>query len=478
MDTSVPSTSRLLLSPGPVSPAAASHIRTALSKVDELWGDEATVIQARAAKRSAAPMQTHRLLRDIKRELEAALAEKSSVDPLEDGSDEEDELRHDDRSTGDEVHLLRNPLAIFAEQACEASSPTSPGSAAGGSTVGERYYESSLYLSRPESNFALDPVTAGILNLEELDRLIRLYFVRLRPFIFLLDANLHTTPFVRHHSPFLTTAIASVAATFDSRSAHIAVALARHASRLMLDILDSGLKSLEIVQGFFILSHWAAPDEISKRDRAWQILGFAWRVAIELRINIPLHNLAHVTYRNASEIGLEVINRNRQLTWNLLFCAELAMTVQTGCIDILRAPPIPDAASYSPTNLPLEYPNYNYAANVQVNSIFTRMIHLASDLRRERGTDKLRETFVAAWKPEMEAWKARWLNINPFVDIHAEGNVIILNLMSLRFAGGSAQPILAECKAAALRTLHKINSWQDPETELLYCSNYVVVHIA
>lgn len=70
--------------------------------------------------------------------------------------------------------------------------------------------------------------------------------------------------------------------------------------------------------------HWAAPEEISERDRAWQILGFAWRMAIELRISLPLHNLAHVTYRNASEIGLEVINRNRQLTWNLLFCAELA----------------------------------------------------------------------------------------------------------------------------------------------------------
>lgn len=97
-------------------------------------------------------------------------------------------------STSDEVQLLRNPLAILAEQACEASSPISPGSAAGGAPVGERYYEASaspsplrslpvpvltclatgLYLSRPESNFALDPVTAGILNLEELDRLIRL----------------------------------------------------------------------------------------------------------------------------------------------------------------------------------------------------------------------------------------------------------------------------------------------------------------
>ncbi|EGU11108.1 RemN protein [Rhodotorula toruloides ATCC 204091] len=205
MDVPAPSTSRLLLSPGPVSPAAASHIRTALSKVDEFWGDEAAIVQARAAKRSAASKQaseeterghtracsacrkgkirclstspletTHRLLRDIRRELEAALAEKPVIDPLEDGSDEEDELRHDDRSTSDEVQLLRNPLAILAEQACEASSPISPGSAAGGAPVGERYYEASLYLSRPESNFALDPVTAGILNLEELDRLIRL----------------------------------------------------------------------------------------------------------------------------------------------------------------------------------------------------------------------------------------------------------------------------------------------------------------
>ncbi|GAA6041351.1 hypothetical protein JCM8097_007678 [Rhodosporidiobolus ruineniae] len=525
-------------SPSALAASAAAHLRTALARVDELWDDEEQLIQSRQAKRSAkttadrsAPpsracsacrsakhrclstsadqtcprcialgidcvypeprargpkkrlSKTHRILRDIKRELEAVLAGSSAVDPLDEDSEEEDgalaTTAGDERYPSDEALLLRNPLAVLAQQACEAAAPAPPCSpSANPVPPRERYFEGGLYLSRPEVDFSGDPVESGVLSLPDLSRLVKLYFAHLRPFFWLLLPEVHTVDFLRQQSPFLLTSIAYVASTFDPLSAHLASPLAQHAHRLMLEILDVGLKSLEVVQGFFTLSHWASPETTWDRDRSWQYLGQAWRMATELRIDLPLEDVAFSTYRDASQIGLELINQNRRSTWTLLFCGELSMSVQSGRADCLRAPAVPTAMLYSPTNLPTEVPDYNYAANLQVNYILARAIHLATGLRQEGESEGLREAFQSAWKPEMDAWRTRWPVVNPFIDVHAENNIILLNLMSLRFRGESMQSILKECKAAAIRTIQKVSSWEDRETQLPYCSNYVIVNIA
>ncbi|BGP13502.1 hypothetical protein JCM10213v2_001424 [Rhodosporidiobolus nylandii] len=524
----------------PLAPAAASRLRAALNRVNELWDDEEAVVAARAAKRSAAKApvdkattracgacrkaknrclsasadevcprcktmgldcvypelrargpkkrlsKTHRLLQDIKRDLEAVLSGSSTVDPLDEDSEEEGSLGEDARSQSAEAVQLDNPLAVLAQKACEAAVPAPPSSPrAHRPAVGERYYDGGLYLSRPETDFSLDPVEAGVLTVVDLTRLAKLYFSHLRPFFFLLLPELHTVNFLRQNSPFLTTSLAFVAATFDPLSAHITPSLSRHVRRIMLDILDSGLRSIEIVQSFFILSHWASPDIAHETDRAWQWLGQAWRTATELRIDLQLDDLAFTTYREASAIGLDLVNKNRKLTWNLLFCGELAMSVQTGRAECSRAPPVPaafrvcnfcfSAASLSPSKLPLEFPEYNHAANLQVNWILTRAIHLAAGLRQEDASAELREAFQSFWKPEMEAWRLRWPDINPFIDVHAENNVMIMNLMALRFPGASTHAILADCKAAAIRTIQKVSSWEDRETQLPYASNYVIM---
>ncbi|GAA5904393.1 hypothetical protein JCM6882_008899 [Rhodosporidiobolus microsporus] len=485
-------------------PSAASRIRKALKGVEGLWDDEEALIQQRSAKRSSKPAaagklqpahcvypeprtpgpkkrlsKTHRILRDIKRELEAVLAGGTAPDPLDEDSEEARSPGQAERDPSDETALLHNPLAVLAQQACEAAAVLSPSvPAADEAAHSERYYEGGLYLPRPETELSLDPVESAILNLKDLTRLTKLYFTHLRPFIFLLLPEMHTVDFLRKNSPFLVTAVAYVSSTFDPASAHITQPLAQHARRLSLEILDSGLKSLEIVQAFFILAHWASPENAWQQDRAWQLLGHSWRMATELRIDITLHHLAFSTYGHASEINLDLINRNRQLTWACLFCGELAMSVQTGRVDCLRPPPIPPAANATPSNLPVEYPDYNYTANLQLNCTLVRAIYLSAQLRQEGAREGSRVNFQSSWKAEMEAWRARWPDVNPFIDVHGENHIIILNLMALRLAGGSAQSIFEDVREAAIRTIQKVSSWDDRVTQLPYGSNYVVVHIA
>jgi hypothetical protein len=111
-----------------------------------------------------------------------------------------------------------------------------------------------LYIARPETDFSVDPITCGILTVDDFDRLLDLYFEHLFPFLYLLLADLHTADFFRLNSPFLTTCVAFVASTYDSFSGHLVPILERHALSLATRIFEEGLKSIEIVQGFFILS--------------------------------------------------------------------------------------------------------------------------------------------------------------------------------------------------------------------------------
>ncbi|GJN87099.1 hypothetical protein Rhopal_000044-T1 [Rhodotorula paludigena] len=155
-------------------------------------------------------------------------------------------------------------------------------------------------------------------------------------------------------------------------------------------------------------------------------------MATELRIDVPVEGSALDTYRWAlppTVKDYEMLVENRKWTWAMLFNGRLAL-------------------------------------------------NLASRLSDERNKEGLREQFMAFWKPEMEAWRRRWPAINPFIDIHAENIVIMLNLVALRFPGDSPNAILTDCMAAAIRTIQKVVGWEDKMIQVLYSSNYMIWHIA
>ncbi|GAA6047926.1 hypothetical protein JCM3770_006428 [Rhodotorula araucariae] len=517
-----------------LSVGAAARIRSALDRVNELWDGEEAVVAARAEKRSAskataadkdkatiarscsncrrikakcisatAPGQacvrcgelalnciypearnrgpkkrlskTQRLLQIVKRDLEAVLAGHGALDPLDEGSDDDD-ASPTGNSVGDDddrdTRILRNPLAFLANTAVEANAMASQA---------QSYHDGALYRPRPETSDMVEPVHAGLLAVSDLRRLVKLFFDKLYPFFFLLIAELHTPDWLRLNSPFLCTTLAYVSSTFDPLSAHLTEGLKQHTLQYASHILAKGLKSLEITQAFYFLSHWSSPTADFAEDQCWAWLWEAIRMSTELRLDVLIDGPTLNSYRwglSPTHHQLELLSENRKRTWSILFCGRLAMSVQTGRFDCSGPPALLTGPHAAPTSLPDDHPDYSMMANLAVNTIQTRALTLASGLHEEQNGEGLRDAFMSFWKPEIEAWRLRWPNVNVFIDIHAENIVIMLSLVGLRFKGGSPHPVLTECKAAALRTVEKVISWEDRITQILFASNYVIWHIA
>lgn len=84
--------------------------------------------------------------------------------------------------------------------------------------------------------------------------LSRSYFTNLFPYAWFLDADLHTVEFLRLNSPFLTTVLAAIHATYDPQCAHLVHGLSDHAHRLAGAVFYNGISSLEAVQALILIS--------------------------------------------------------------------------------------------------------------------------------------------------------------------------------------------------------------------------------
>ncbi|GJN87098.1 hypothetical protein Rhopal_000043-T1 [Rhodotorula paludigena] len=213
--------------------------------------------------------KNHRALLSIKRDLEAVLAGDDGTDVLDGSSDGEDDghsyaagsIAGNDEA---DTQLLSNPLALLAHSTAGSTSAAARSSTLQRSLIAD--------LTRSETSRAEEPVQAGLLTATDFKRLISLYFTSLRPFMQLLDPQLHTPDWLRLNSPFLATCLAFVSSTFDPLSAHQTEALKIHALELATKIYSAGLKSLEILQAFYVLSHWSPPTSDPSEERAWSWL--------------------------------------------------------------------------------------------------------------------------------------------------------------------------------------------------------------
>ena len=117
---------------------------------------------------------------------------------------------------------------------------------------------------------------------------------------------------------------------------------------------------------------------------------------------------------------------------------------------------------------------------MHANIILARSIQYTTALQASSDVPEAQraQAFLAFWKPAMAEWRAQWPNVNSFIHIHAENNTIMLNFMTLRFRGASTVDIMAECRAAAIRTVDKVATWNDCVADLCYASNFSVVNIA
>jgi hypothetical protein len=248
------------------------------------------------------------------------------------------EQRAEDSATYSALH---NPLGVLASAATtHTGGMLLHGGQSGLYWNSERPQEcpvanaSDIYSVKPEEDLSQDPVLQGLLTEDDLNRLVELYFTKLSPVFLHLDKEVHTPIFLRMNSPFLTTAIAAIAASYDPLSLLLAPALQAHAHHLASLTFTEGSKSLEVVQGFLALVSWAVwPSDHWLADRSWAYQGQAMRLACEIRLDLPPDQSLTMTYRHSRPLYKDEIERLmacRRRTYLLVCISEIAYVQSCG----------------------------------------------------------------------------------------------------------------------------------------------------
>ncbi|PKI83046.1 hypothetical protein MVES1_003096 [Malassezia vespertilionis] len=171
-----------------------------------------------------------------------------------------------------------------------------------------------------------DLLTEGVVTSEEAMELFCIFFHHCSLHIFLLDPEWHTPSLVCARCPFLFTCLCAVASKFYTKRPELYVLCLRKAIKSAFDILSRGMKSVEIVQGFLLLTLYNQPEERYEEDRTWLFAGVAIRMAQDLN----LHRKADVVpgYPLEEKDHREALNRER--TWYICFCVDRTLSAQMG----------------------------------------------------------------------------------------------------------------------------------------------------
>ncbi|KDN37751.1 hypothetical protein K437DRAFT_259683, partial [Tilletiaria anomala UBC 951] len=183
-----------------------------------------------------------------------------------------------------------------------------------------------------ERDFQVEILTQGIVSSEEVLDLFKIFFNYCMQHVFLLDPDWHTPEFLCSRSRFLFTCVCTVAARFYTRRPELHAQCFMYARKCAFEILDMGYKSVEIVQGFLLLSMWCQPSERFEQDLAWLFSGVAIRIATDLNLHrkslAALPGLPQPDDPTVLDREREIMNRER--TWYICFVVDRSLSGQMG----------------------------------------------------------------------------------------------------------------------------------------------------
>ncbi|GAA5828682.1 hypothetical protein JCM3766R1_003787 [Sporobolomyces carnicolor] len=345
----------------------------------------------------------------------------------------------------------------------------------------EGYFATGLYQLRSDADPAYDPVSLGIITEHTLARYVDFYFSSLHPFVFHLTRSIHTPRFLRDTSPFLTTALACLCATFDPASQSTVPALFNHLQLINTRIWSEGLKSLEIVQAYMLLIHWTPIANNWGDDRRWGWLGTAIRIATEIKLHKTLNQTTYDFYRSVTPLccddAFQQLSDDRIRSWRLISVCETALGVSTGRLGAISnlcsvwpGPP-------TPSNLTRDHPHYNVYALLELTKIYANGICLSNNVTDTEASTNfdIRASFKSKWMHDLQQWRQNWIHANHYVRMIYSHNLTILLSISLRFRGPVA-PVLEECRHQAHETASLAVHW--PDDSYKWGSNISVVVVA
>lgn len=151
----------------------------------------------------------------------------------------------------------------------------------------------------------------------EAAELFDLFFDKAHRHAPVLSRKIHTSKDTGSRSPFLFTVICTIASRYyrkrtDKLYRKCLVAL----RNITFEIMNKGYKSIEVVQGFLLLSTWGYPAERFEYESSYQFAGIAIRMALDLNIHVKTRT------NGVFNENVEEECRNRERTWLYAFVCD------------------------------------------------------------------------------------------------------------------------------------------------------------
>ncbi|KAG9045736.1 hypothetical protein FS837_005758 [Tulasnella sp. UAMH 9824] len=164
----------------------------------------------------------------------------------------------------------------------------------------------------------------GFINLEDVDKLFKIFYDRLNVFLSILDPVIHSPVDIFGRSPFLFTVICAVASRYYTEKPHIYSVAMHYARTAAAMALVEGIKSVETCQAYIIMSVYPTPARRWEEDRSWLYLRLAIGMATDLSLHVPSSTTKFLDERHEREI----LNRTR--TWIICFNLDRSGATQFG----------------------------------------------------------------------------------------------------------------------------------------------------
>ncbi|VUC29131.1 unnamed protein product [Clonostachys rosea] len=182
-----------------------------------------------------------------------------------------------------------------------------------------------------------DPVTAGLVNEQEVLQYFKLYFKIRHPSVGILDPDLHTAEYVHGCSFTLFSVICALGCelSMSHRDILLAPLLYNMAERNIKWSILNSVKTVEIIQAIIMFTFWSHAAQNYADDPSWLRFGHALSIARELKINDSLFIQKKVNNFNASNRNIYTGIRDRQVrnyerTWIFVFLMDKSFGITIG----------------------------------------------------------------------------------------------------------------------------------------------------
>ena len=206
------------------------------------------------------------------------------------GLPDEDDLEYDD---------IENPLQLLArasdlqrpspQNAKAVSTPRTPYDYSGANHVADvdEFFlplRATLDIDDGTKLTEFDPVTAGLVTMEEAQSLLSFFHDKLAHTRWGLDPAIHSFEFVRSRSAFLLTSMMASSALFIAGAEALSRRLQRHRDWLAKQVIVRQLRSVEIVLAFLVNIPWMSPGQHAADDNTGLYISTALSIALDLSL--------------------------------------------------------------------------------------------------------------------------------------------------------------------------------------------------